>query len=97
MGITEALDAMTKGKDEWEEQLNVLNFLCRKNPDKINNISVNSMFILAILRDWSKLKVMQSDNYPKKQIVKIPIRLWSEEEQEHFIRERIRYAKCVVK
>ena len=57
-----ALDAMTKGKDEWEEQLNVLNFLCRKNPDKINNIFVNNMFILAILRDWSKLKVMQSDN-----------------------------------
>ena len=84
-----ALDAMTKGKDEWEEQLNVLNFLCRKNPDKINNIFVNNMFILAILRDWSKLKVMQSDNYPKKQIVKIPIRLWSEEEQEHFIRQRI--------
>lgn len=65
-----ALDAMTKGKDEWEEQLNVLNFLCRKNPDKINNIFVNNMFILAILRDWSKLKVMQSDNYPKSKWLK---------------------------
>jgi 3'-phosphoadenosine 5'-phosphosulfate sulfotransferase (PAPS reductase)/FAD synthetase len=45
---------------------------------------------MAILRDWSKLRVMQSDNYPRKQVVMVPIRRWTEEEQENYIKERIR-------
>jgi len=78
-----ALDALQNGKDEWEEQLNILDFLVRHNPDKVN-IKINKLYIIAILRDWSKLQAS------KAQVVKIPIRLWSEEEQESFIKERIR-------
>lgn len=84
-----ALDALQNGKDEWEEQLNILHFLAKHNPDKVN-IKINKLYIVAILRDWSKLQARKSDNYPQAQVVKIPIRLWSNEEQEHFIRERIR-------
>lgn len=84
-----ALDALQNGKDEWEEQLNILDFLVRHNPDKVN-IKINKLYIIAILRDWSKLQASKSDNYPQAQVVQIPIRLWSNEEQEHFIRERIR-------
>lgn len=84
-----ALDALQNGKDEWEEQLNILHFLAKHNPDKVN-IKINKLYIVAILRDWSKLQASKSDNYPQAQVVKIPIRLWSNEEQEHFIRERIR-------
>ena len=83
-----ALDALTNGKAEWENQLNVLDFLCRKNQKTLTRykkeVKVKSLNIMAILRDWSKLKVMQSDNYPRKQVVMIPIRRWSEEEQENF-------------
>lgn len=89
-----ALDALTNGKDEWENQLNVLDFLCRKNQKDLTRykkqIKVKSLSIMAILRDWSKLKVMQSDNYPRKQVVMIPIRKWSEEEQETYIKARIK-------
>ena len=80
-----ALDAFTNGKDEWEGQLNILHFLAKHNPDKVN-IKINKLYIIAILRDWSKLQSRKSDNYPQAQVVKIPIRLWSNEEQEHFIR-----------
>ena len=89
-----ALDALTNGKDEWENQLNVLDFLCRKNQKTLTRykkeVKVKSLNILAILRDWSKLKVMQSDNYPRKQVVMIPIRRWSEEEQENYVQARIK-------
>ena len=89
-----ALDALTNGKDEWENQLNVLDFLCRKNQKTLTRykkeVKVKSLNIMAILRDWSKLKVMQSDNYPRKQVVMIPIRRWSEEEQENYVQERIK-------
>ena len=89
-----ALDALTNGKDEWENQLNVLDFLCRKNQKTLTRykkeVKVKSLSIMAILRDWSKLKVMQSDNYPRKQVVMIPIRRWSEEEQENYVQARIK-------
>ena len=89
-----ALDAFTNGKDEWENQLNVLDFLCRKNQKTLTRykkeVKVKSLNIMAILRDWSKLKVMQSDNYPRKQVVMIPIRRWSEEEQENYVQARIK-------
>ena len=89
-----ALDALTNGKDEWENQLNVLDFLCRKNQKDLvrykKQIKVKSLSIMAILRDWSKMKVMQSDNYPRKQVVMIPIRRWSEEEQEIYVKTRIK-------
>jgi hypothetical protein len=88
------LDALTNGKDEWENQLNVLDFLCRKNQKDLTRykkeIKVKSLSIMAILRDWSKLKVMQSDNYPRKQVVMIPVRRWSEEEQEIYVKARIK-------
>ena len=67
-----ALDALTNGKDEWENQLNVLDFLCRKNQKTLTRykkeVKVKSLNIMAILRDWSKLKVMQSDNYVQARI-----------------------------
>jgi hypothetical protein len=89
-----ALSALTNGKDEWENQLNVLDFLCRKNQKDLTKykkeIKVKSLSIMAILRDWSKLKVMQSDNYPRKQVVMIPVRRWSEEEQGIYVKARIK-------
>jgi hypothetical protein len=89
-----ALDALTKGKVEWEQQLNVLDFLVRKNQKDVTRynkpIKVKSLNIMAILRDWSKMKVMQSDNYPRKQVVMIPVRKWTDEEQDNFVQARIK-------
>jgi hypothetical protein len=69
-----ALEALEKGKLEWERQLNVLDWLIRWNDTELRNkngkeLAVKKMYIMAILRDWSKMKVMTSDNYPRKQVV----------------------------
>ena len=82
-----AMDALQNSKTEWEQQLNVLDFLCRNNKEV--QYPVKSLSIMAILRDWSKLRVMKSDNYPKHQVVMIPIRQWTPEEQSNFIKVRI--------
>ena len=83
-----ALDALQNTKSEFEQQLNILDFLCKKNEDVI--YPVKTLSITAILRDWSKLRVMQSDNYPRQQVVMIPIRRWTTEEQSEYIKARIK-------
>jgi hypothetical protein len=83
-----AMDALTTGKSEWECQLNILDWLIRNSEDR-PPIKVKSLSIMAILRDWSKLKSMTSDNYPKQQSVMIPIKRWTPEEQDAYVKERI--------
>lgn len=90
-----ALEALEKGKSDWERQLNVLDWLVRNNDTELRNnngkeLEVKSMYIMAILRDWSKMKVMTSDNYPRKQVVMIPINRWTPEEQDKYVKDRIR-------
>jgi hypothetical protein len=88
------VDAMAKGKPEWEQQLNVLDFLCRHNPDELTiyqkKIQPKSLAVMGIMRDWSIRQVQKSDNYPKQQVMMIPVRKWSEQEQSDFITARIK-------
>ena len=81
-------------KPEWEQQLNLYAFLCRKNQEDLvtykKEIKVKGLSILAILRDWSKRKAQESSSYPQKQIQMIPIPLWSDEEQDKFVQERMK-------
>ena len=90
-----ALEAMEKGKSDWERQLNVLDWLIRNNDQELRNnkgkeLEVKSMYIMAILRDWSKMKVMTSDNYPRKQVIMIPINRWTPQEQDKYVEDRIK-------
>ena len=90
-----ALDALKNGKPEWEQQLNVLDYLSRHTDHSLKNylgktLKVKSLSIMAILRDWSKMKTMTSKDYPRKQVVMIPVRQWSEEEQDNFVLARIK-------
>ena len=79
------LDALKNGKSEWEQQLNVLDYLAYKNQYDVDTLS-----IMAILRDWSKLKALTSTDYPKQQVVMIPIKRWTRKEQQNFIEKRIK-------
>jgi len=91
----QVLHAVEDGKPEWENQLNVLDFLCRKNQEKLTmhnkEIKVRSLNIPAIIRDWSMYRVEKSDNYPKHQAVMIPIRRWTPDEQDAYIKARIKH------
>lgn len=71
------------GKSSWEDQLNVLAYLC-----SLNSLEVNKLQIVAILRDWQQSKSMD-ENYPKTQVVTVPVALWDVERQDAYIRERL--------
>lgn len=72
-------------KIEWEKQLNVLRFLCWKN-----NIVVNKLQIVAILRDWSRTeKLRYGDKYPNEPVKVIDVPLWDLSDTWDYVSERI--------
>lgn len=70
---------------EWEKQLNIYAYLCRKN-----GFPVHKLNVIAILFNWQEGETYKQ-GYPDCPIVTIPLRLWSEEEQDHYITERIQW------
>lgn len=83
--VTGAWAAMNQ-KREWDYQLNIYAWLV----EKVKNKKVKSIQIIAILRDWSSREASLKEEYPQAPIVAIDIPLWSMEEREAFISERIR-------
>jgi len=71
--------------DGWTQQLNVLRWLAHQN-----GITVNSLEIIAILRDWKKGEAERKpESYPQTPIVRVEIPLWSLEEAEEYIMDRV--------
>lgn len=82
--VTSAWAAIGDIKPEWDTQLNLLAFLYRKAGFPVNRLS-----IVAIFRDWSKYKMMQSENYPRRPVQRIDIPIWSDLECEEYAFKRI--------
>ena len=72
-------------KKEWEEQLNIYAWLV----EIVKKAPVNKLAIIAIIRDWNRRDATTRQGYPQCQVVTIPVNLWSMEEREQFIRNRI--------
>lgn len=72
-------------KPDWENQLNVYAWLV----EKVKKTPVSSVGIVAFLRDWTKREKEQKENYPEATVVELPIKLWTMEEREAYIRKRI--------
>lgn len=82
-----------KGKKEWEQQLNLLAALCAREYDKTGDAKyiVHSAQIIAIYRDWVQSKAkFDNGDYPDSQVGVIPIKLWSRDEQEAYLLERVK-------
>ena len=80
------VSALTEGKVEWEQQLNLYAYLYRQQTGK----NIDGLNIIAIARDWNKNQYLRSGgDYPPSPITVIKIDLWSDEEQERFINERV--------
>lgn len=77
--------AVMNTKADWENQLNLYAWLVKR----VKNWEINQLQIVAIVRDWSKHNQQSRDGYPERQVVTVPIRLWSYEEQTRYVRERI--------
>jgi hypothetical protein len=69
---------------DWATQQNVYAHLCRKNGWEVSQIQ-----IIALLGDW-KQGEMFKNNYPDCAIQVIPIRVWSDEEAQDWIDNRVR-------
>ena len=82
--VTSSWSAIGDAKPDWISQLNLLAFLYRKA-----GFEVNSLSIVAIFRDWSRYKMMQSDDYPRRPVKKIEIPMWSDLQCEEFAYKRI--------
>lgn len=87
--ITSAWTAITGPKSEWEKQLNCLAVLAREA-----GYEVDKLEIFALYRDWSKMKMMQSDNYPRHMAESIPIPMWEHRDGLAYMKERIEIHKA---
>lgn len=82
---TVAAWAAMNEKIEWEQQLNVYAWLVAR----VKGQNVKAVEIVAIVRDWSWREAEYKEGYPKAAIVTLPIKLWSYEQQERYVRERV--------
>lgn len=75
-------------KPEWEAQLNINTFLLVRH-----RFEVKGANICAIFRDWSKIQSIKNPDYPKHQVVVLPVNLWDLQEVHGYISERIELHK----
>jgi hypothetical protein len=73
-----------KGEAEWEQQLNTYAFLMRQH-----GVDIKSLQVVAILRDWMEWSSRSLD-YPTLMVQVVDIPLWSPEEAERRISQRIK-------
>ena len=71
-------------KPDWERQLNSYRYLLQN----AKGIEVSELYILTMLRDWKQSEVGKPD-YPDAPIMQIPVPLWSWEDTETYVEERI--------
>ena len=77
--------AVTSDKPEWEHQLNLYAWLWRKH-----DYEIESLRIMAILRDWRRSDADKKFDYPQAPVVSIDIPLWGFIKQTSFVEERVR-------
>ena len=87
-GAFKVMKALKGGDDDsdWEAQLNCYAQLVRRNhPD----IKIAGVQVAAWIRDWSKIKAGGNPDYPQAAVVTVPFPLWSEQEADEYIDERL--------
>lgn len=77
--------AVMNEKADWHNQLNVYAWLVRR----VKNVKVKSLHIIAIIRDWSARDAQTKEGYPPSPIATIDIPLWTDEQQEAYIKTRL--------
>ena len=83
--------AVMNEKIEWEQQLNIYAWLV----EKVKKTPVTDVGVVAIIRDWNRRDAGTREGYPEAPIKELPVRLWSFEEREQFVSERIsKHSAC---
>lgn len=83
--------AVMNEKVEWEQQLNIYAWLV----ERVKKTAVTDIGIVAIIRDWNRRDAATREGYPEAPVKELPVRLWSFEEREQFIKDRIaKHSAC---
>lgn len=83
--VTSSWVVVHKRYDEWEKQLNVYRYLWQKH-----GFDVKQLQVIAILRDWSRMMYLRSPkDYPSGQVAVVYLPMWSMEQTETFIHQRL--------
>lgn len=69
--------------EDWERQLNLYTYM-----GALVGMETTQAGIIAVLKDWQQGKIYEKD-YPKENYIGVPIPLWTFEEQERFLFERL--------
>ena len=77
--------ALRQDKPDWTAQQNIYAWLVETN----KNVPVLGIQICALIRDWSRREASVKADYPQAPIQVIDLPLWSFEERETYIRNRI--------
>ena len=77
---------------DWIAQLNCNAYIYRKHGHKISHLEV-----FAILDHWTKAKALQGGNFPPRDCKKFIIPMWSDEQVEAYLHERIAAHKAAEK
>jgi hypothetical protein len=72
-------------KQEWIDQLNLYAWLV----ERVKGEKVAGLQIIGIVRDWSRREAALKDTYPQAPIVTLDIPLWSFEDREMFVKQRL--------
>lgn len=81
---TSAWKVVNKDYDKYEKQMQIQAYLAG-----LHGYEVEKLQVVIICRDWSKARSGEP-NYPNTPIQIVDIPLWSKEEQERYIKERLR-------
>jgi len=73
------------GKIEWELQQNVYAHMVRK----VKGLDVSAIRICVVIRDWSRRDAQFKPEYPKSPIVIVDLPLWSHDDAEEYITDRV--------
>jgi len=77
--------AVMNEKKDWERQTNLYAYLVEKDKGK----EVEAVEIVAFIRDWSRRDAERNPDYPQCMIVTLRPPLWSMEERERYLLERL--------
>lgn len=69
---------------QYERQLNCYAHMLRAHGEAVKGVQV-----VAILRDWYKAQAMRDPLYPQTQVIVISLPLWTPDEAEKYMRERV--------
>lgn len=71
-------------RPEWERQLNCYAYIWQ-----VNGFAVDSLQILAILRDWSRREAQRNPGYPQQPALLRPVRLWRAPDTRAYMERRV--------